>query len=245
MSSPQFLALVETEKATSPRFAGIYTTESEAWMAAENLAEDLDVIRICRRLGGQWSSRRAFKSMTWSPPEDQRQADLWEWRYRGAIAPGERDVIVRDEHAESLRALAHLRRCTEDEAMAHALRLAIDCESHAAHGHRPVIERKGGGIQVLKGWTHRRPTPPAPPPADLPQRRSIPEWMIGRYGDPEAEAPVQAPEEPKGDIGKCRSCDQVIYWRPSSKGKPCPWNADGTSHFANCPQAASHRRSRR
>lgn len=49
--------------------------------------------------------------------------------------------------------------------------------------------------------------------------------------------------EPHQRIGHCRSCDAPVLWYTSVKsGKRSPFNADGTSHFANCPQAESWRR---
>ena len=245
MTAPQFLALVERDGSESPLFAGVYDSESEAWLAGEIIAKDLDTVWICRRLGaGQWASRRGWKSMAWTP-SDQRQADLWEWRYRGELSSPEREMIVSDSHSESLRALAHIRRCSEEEALAHALRLALDCEKAFSNGHKPMIERGPGILQPLHGWEHHRPTPPAPAPAL--SRPRVREWQLDSGYADEVEVARQDPppataEEPKGDRGNCRSCGQVIYWRLTSTGKPCPWNADGTSHFANCPHAARHRK---
>lgn len=49
--------------------------------------------------------------------------------------------------------------------------------------------------------------------------------------------------EPVQRIGHCRSCDAPVLWYTSVKsGKRSPFNADGTSHFANCPQAGEWRK---
>lgn len=37
--------------------------------------------------------------------------------------------------------------------------------------------------------------------------------------------------------GQCRKCPAPVYWVTSKTGKPSPLNADGTSHFSNCPGA--------
>lgn len=42
---------------------------------------------------------------------------------------------------------------------------------------------------------------------------------------------------------KCRSCGAPIVWKQTPKGANCPYNADGTSHFTTCPNAAQHSRS--
>lgn len=41
---------------------------------------------------------------------------------------------------------------------------------------------------------------------------------------------------------KCRSCSATIIWRIAKRGKRMPYNEDGTSHFATCPDAEQWRR---
>lgn len=51
---------------------------------------------------------------------------------------------------------------------------------------------------------------------------------------------------PKGTpVAKCRSCGASIQWIKTTKGKNMPVNADGTSHFATCPQAGNWRRGKK
>lgn len=41
-----------------------------------------------------------------------------------------------------------------------------------------------------------------------------------------------------GDIpARCRSCDARVLWLESKNGKRSPFDPDGISHFATCPQA--------
>ena len=40
----------------------------------------------------------------------------------------------------------------------------------------------------------------------------------------------------------CRSCKASIFWIQTASGANMPVDADGTSHFATCPNAATHRR---
>jgi hypothetical protein len=43
--------------------------------------------------------------------------------------------------------------------------------------------------------------------------------------------------------GRCRSCGAPIAWaKYSVDGKAAPFNPDGTSHFATCPQADQWRK---
>jgi hypothetical protein len=42
----------------------------------------------------------------------------------------------------------------------------------------------------------------------------------------------------------CRSCGADIWWIVTAAGKKMPVDADGTSHFATCPNAAQHRKAR-
>jgi hypothetical protein len=44
------------------------------------------------------------------------------------------------------------------------------------------------------------------------------------------------------NFGRCRSCGQRVAWCITLKGKKAPLDADGTSHFATCPDAGSWRR---
>lgn len=47
-----------------------------------------------------------------------------------------------------------------------------------------------------------------------------------------------------GDPGRCRGCAAKIYWvvsKRSKTGRPSPYDPDGISHFATCPQAAAFR----
>jgi hypothetical protein len=41
---------------------------------------------------------------------------------------------------------------------------------------------------------------------------------------------------------RCRSCDALILWCATRSQRRAPLNADGTSHFASCPDAASWRK---
>lgn len=55
-------------------------------------------------------------------------------------------------------------------------------------------------------------------------------------------------EIPKGTpASKCggargNGCGEFIYWIKTPSGKNMPVNADGTSHFANCPKAGDFRK---
>lgn len=53
-----------------------------------------------------------------------------------------------------------------------------------------------------------------------------------------------APGPVAGDVKPCRSCHKPITWALTAKGKPAPYDADGRSHFATCPQANAWRRPR-
>lgn len=49
-----------------------------------------------------------------------------------------------------------------------------------------------------------------------------------------------------GEFDKCRSCGAEIVWDKHPKtGKPHPFNPDGTSHFATCPDAKRWRGKKR
>lgn len=43
-------------------------------------------------------------------------------------------------------------------------------------------------------------------------------------------------DKPIGDPAICRgqNCGQTIFWRVLPSGKRCPFNADGSLHFATC-----------
>jgi len=45
-------------------------------------------------------------------------------------------------------------------------------------------------------------------------------------------------------VRECRSCGARVVWLKTVKGSLAPCNADGTSHFSNCPDAASWRKPR-
>jgi hypothetical protein len=48
------------------------------------------------------------------------------------------------------------------------------------------------------------------------------------------------PDGREGEAGNCRSCGAPVVWVVNPKtGKRPPYNEDGTSHFATCPQAAA------
>lgn len=47
-----------------------------------------------------------------------------------------------------------------------------------------------------------------------------------------------------GRPGKCRSCDAEVVWIITKTGKMMPLNVHGVSHFADCPNAAQHRKAR-
>ena len=57
-------------------------------------------------------------------------------------------------------------------------------------------------------------------------------------------SPTLDAREPEGDRGICRApeCRAVIWWQVTAKGKRTPVNADGSSHFGNCPAAKSFSR---
>lgn len=48
-----------------------------------------------------------------------------------------------------------------------------------------------------------------------------------------------------GDASHCRGCSQAIFWVRHANGKAVPYDADGTNHFATCPQAANFKRAGR
>jgi hypothetical protein len=47
-----------------------------------------------------------------------------------------------------------------------------------------------------------------------------------------------------GNPGKCSGCGASIYWmKHAQTGKAAPYDPEGSSHFATCPQAARFKRS--
>lgn len=48
------------------------------------------------------------------------------------------------------------------------------------------------------------------------------------------EIKYEIPEGTKPAI--CKGCRQVIYWVKTEAGKNMPVDADGTPHWATCPQ---------
>jgi hypothetical protein len=47
-----------------------------------------------------------------------------------------------------------------------------------------------------------------------------------------------------GNVARCRGCDAFVMWVTTAAGKRMPLNVNGTSHFSDCPRAASFRRPR-
>jgi len=43
---------------------------------------------------------------------------------------------------------------------------------------------------------------------------------------------------------RCKSCKAEVWWIRTFNGRMMPVNRDGTSHFANCPQANQWREKR-
>lgn len=88
--------------------------------------------------------------------------------------------------------------------------------------------------------------------ADLP----MPPRGVARGYEPTQESPGAAPGVPPatvdgfvvpagwtaGRVGRCRSCHAAVMWTTTPAGKASPIDADGTSHFATCPQADQWRR---
>lgn len=46
---------------------------------------------------------------------------------------------------------------------------------------------------------------------------------------------------PDAQMGTCKGCQQSIWWIKTPKGRAMPCDADGTSHFATCPNADQFR----
>jgi hypothetical protein len=50
----------------------------------------------------------------------------------------------------------------------------------------------------------------------------------------------------RGERGTCRGCQAEIWWaKHPTSGRAHPFNADGVSHFATCPNAGEFRGERR
>lgn len=51
-------------------------------------------------------------------------------------------------------------------------------------------------------------------------------------------------DAPQGERAICRgaNCGATIYWRLTASGCRCPFNADGSVHWATCPDAPSFKR---
>lgn len=62
------------------------------------------------------------------------------------------------------------------------------------------------------------------------------------YGDDVTSGLLPEPEAPEGEPGECRSCHAPVLWRLTAKGKRAPFDQDGTSHFATCPDATRWRK---
>ena len=46
------------------------------------------------------------------------------------------------------------------------------------------------------------------------------------------------------NTGTCSACSAPLSWCTTKAGKRAPLNPDGTSHFADCPEAGRFRRTR-
>lgn len=57
-----------------------------------------------------------------------------------------------------------------------------------------------------------------------------------------ARAPLTFEIAPGTPQRECRSCKAPVFWILTALGKRMPVNADGTSHFSNCPNADAHRK---
>lgn len=66
--------------------------------------------------------------------------------------------------------------------------------------------------------------------------------------DPLPDTPPAGRVIPDGytftNVGRCTACGAPLSWCTTKAGRRAPLNPDGTSHFADCPQAASFRRPR-
>ena len=48
-----------------------------------------------------------------------------------------------------------------------------------------------------------------------------------------------------GGAGRCRGCGADIFWVRHLNDKMTPYDADGTNHFATCPQAKDFKREKK
>jgi len=48
--------------------------------------------------------------------------------------------------------------------------------------------------------------------------------------------------QPGEKSSRCRSCDALILWCTTPRGKRAPTNPDGSSHFSDCPDSAAWKR---
>lgn len=83
------------------------------------------------------------------------------------------------------------------------------------------------------------------------QVNADPKTLSGRLWSLEAaldELPKPAWIVPDGyqpdGVGACSTCHQHVLWVHTRTGKRAPLDPDGISHFATCPQADQHRRTR-
>jgi hypothetical protein len=62
------------------------------------------------------------------------------------------------------------------------------------------------------------------------------------------EGPTPAVALPAGwtadNLARCRSCKAEVIWAVHDSGKRAPFDMDGSSHFATCPQADYWRKAR-
>jgi hypothetical protein len=75
-----------------------------------------------------------------------------------------------------------------------------------------------------------------------------PDMVDGRErpGDESVPEPWEGAVIPEGYTfqrrGRCASCAALISWLKTPIGRTGPWNVDGTSHFASCPEANKWRK---
>lgn len=98
-------------------------------------------------------------------------------------------------------------------------------------------------LSALLTFADVTPPPPSDPrpnsPADVgyvPMRGATLHDI--RSGSRKWAIPKDAPRR------SCTSCASIIFWIVTAAGRKMPIDPDGTSHFATCPNAASHRRAR-
>lgn len=58
-------------------------------------------------------------------------------------------------------------------------------------------------------------------------------------------SPFEGFEVPTGttpsNVAACRSCGAPVLWVTTAAGRKAPYDRDGRSHFATCPQAKAWR----